>query len=297
MKYCMRCGVKVDENKNRYCPLCETIILSDNELDILKKEKKEFIVKPKKTVTNIKVKEQINIRGIIYYFFLILNLLGIFTLFIIDLASGFNLTWSKIPLLSIITFHLLFVYPLRKRKKLYYFITFDTIVLCLYFILLNYFISNSITWSYYVILALLLLWVYLTLIYVNKIKSIIIKILFAFIATAIFVLLVILGTGNESAFGELALPLNGLVFLLIIITYLFIKTYIYNWFAIIAILSINISILCLGIDLLIYHFKYDGWGLKWSYIVLIVLVPFSLLMSYLNNRYKIHNYLIKKFHI
>lgn len=299
MKYCMKCGVSVDENKNRLCPLCETIIFTDEELEKYTKESKPIKIQPQEEkYIEVKIhKDYIMINGIIYYLLLIMSFLGLFTLLIIDLASGFNITWSKVPLLSIILFYLLIVYPFRKKKSIYYFITFDTIVLCIYLLLINYFTSHDITWSYYVILSLILLWIYLSLIIVSKIRSVIIKLLIAFTATALFVLLVTLGLDNKSAFGELALPINALVFLLVIVSYLFIKTYIYNWFAVISTLSITTSILCLGIDLLIQKFLYDEYSLKWSYIVLIVLVPFSLFMYYLNNRYKIHNYIIKKFHI
>ncbi len=299
MKYCMKCGVLIDENKHRNCPLCSTIILKDEEIETLKIE--DIFVLPKVKKTNHKVKnnkEIINLHGLGYYIILIIAFIGMFTLFIIDLASGFNITWSKIPLLSILYGFLLVSLPLKSNKKsLFFYATFDSLISCIYFIVLNHFISAEFTWAYYVSLSIILAWVYLSLTLSNKIKGFIIKFSFSFIATAIFVLLITLGFNNQSAFAVLALPINALVFILTIIGYLFIKTYIYNWFIIISTLSINISILCLGIDLLVQKYVNGIVALKWSYIVLIVLIPFTIFMLYLDNRYKVHSYLMKKFHI
>ncbi len=296
MKYCMNCGVLIDESKNRICPLCDTIILKDEEINQLSFE--EVKGEPKKIKEKMKKKEKHNKMGITSFVLLFSSITAIITLIIIDISIGFNIDWSIIPIISIILFILTVSLPFMKlNKSIYWYITFDTIVLCIYFLLLNLLINKEISWSYYVTLSILLLWVYLSSIFLNKIKGFIIKLSVDLFATAIFVLFVTLGLGHHSGFSRLALPINGLVFILAVISYLFIKTYIYNWYVIVATLSINTSILCLGVDILIQSYLYQQITLKWSYIVLMVLIPFTLFLMYFNNRYKIHQYLMKKFHI
>lgn len=299
MKYCMKCGVSIDEEKTRVCPLCNTIILTDEEIESLSIEEIKINKKKKKEKKKIIVKkEKKNIMGVTALVMLLSSFTSIFTLLVVDLAIGLNIDWSRIPIISVILFILTVSLPFMKlNKTIYWYITFDSIVLVIYFISLNYIISNGISWSYYVILSIILAWVYLSSIFLNKIKGVVLKISMDFAATAIFVLLVSLGLNNNSGFSKIALPINGLVFILTVISYLFIKTYIYNWRIVITTFSINASILCLGIDLLIQRYIHNKLSLQWSYIVLMVLIPFTLLMIYLDNRYKVHNYVIKKFHI
>jgi hypothetical protein len=295
----MKCGVSIDEEKNRVCPLCNTIILTNEEIDNLTQQniKIQQSVKRDKKQSKEK-KEKINITGFTSFIVLLSSITSIIILLIIDFLIGFNIDWSVIPIMSIILFiFLICLSYMRTFKNIYCYITIDTIVLCIYFLLLNYITSNRISWSYFVVLSIILLWFYLSTIFINKLKGFVLKISIDFLATAIFVLLVSLGYNNDSGFAKLALPINGLVFILTVISYLFIKTYIYNWRAIISTLSINVSILCFGIDLFVQRYIYDKLTLNWSYIVLIVLIPFTLFMFYLDNRYKIHIYLKKKFHI
>ncbi len=299
MKYCMKCGVLIDEEKNRICPLCNTIILNDVEIDNLSISELKIKRELKKDNREIKVKkEKKNIVGVTAYIMFIFSFVAIFNLLIIDLSIGFNIDWSIIPIISICLFLLTVSLPfMSQKKKNYWYITFDTIMFCIYFLLLNYFINKNISWSYYVVLSIILLWVYLSTILLSKLKGFIIKASLDFIATAIYVLLITLGFEDNSAFSRLVLPINGLVFILTITFYMFFKTYIYNWRLILSTLSINVSILCLGIDLIIQRYIYDELSLRWSYIVLMVLIPFTLFIFYLDNRYKIHSYLTKKFHI
>lgn len=299
MKYCMKCGVSIDEEKNRVCPLCDTIILTDEEIENLSLGEWKAPKKLKKDKVEFKSKkEKKNKMGVTAFVMLPSSIIAIFILLLIDFTIGLNIQWSIIPIISIIVTILTIGFPfMNLNKTLYWYITFDAVVLSIYFLLLNYIINNKISWSYYVVLSIVLLWVYLSSILLNKIKGFVLNISMDFIATALFVLLVLLGFDHTSGFSRLALPINGLVFILTVITYLFIKTYIYNLSMIITTISINVSILCVGIDILTQSFTHDKFYMKWSYIILIVLIPFTLFIIYLNNRYKINKYLIKKFHI
>jgi len=299
MKYCMKCGVSIDEEINRVCPLCQTIILTDEEIDKLSIEEIKIIKTKKKELKKVKIiKEKKSKMGVTAFVLLVSSLSVILTLIIVDLAIEFNLNWSIIPIISVILFILTVCIPfMRLNKSFYWFITFDAVVLSIYILLLNYIINHRITWAYYVLLSIVLVWVYLTTIFVNKIKGFIFKISIGFLATAIFVLLITLGYDHRSGFSGLVLPINGLVFILTVISYMFIKTYIYNWRVIIITLAINIGLLCIGLDLLIQKSNYGQWMLQWSYWVLFILIPFTLVMMYFNNRYKINKYIEKKFHI
>lgn len=297
MKYCMRCGVEVDEQKHRFCPLCNTIILTDAEIETLNtkqiKDTKTYKLKAPKPISK-KVNQ--NIPPLIYLITLLVCITAIISLLVIDFVIGYNISWSLIPIISIILFILLCL-PLVIKKKLYWFFTFDTFVLIFYFILLNILINNRITWSFFVILSILLLWIYVSAIFLNRIKGFILKLSIITIATTIFVLLITLSLKSNNVFSRLVLPINGLIFILVIISYMFIKTYFYKWHVIVSTITINTSILCIGIDLLINKFLVDRFILKWSHFVLIVLIPLTLCMFYIGNRYKINKYLMKKFHI
>ncbi len=300
MKYCMKCGVLIEEEKNRFCPLCNTIILKDEEIAGLSLEhlKTNVIITKKEKKKDIEIKEKKNKLGLTAFILLMLSFISIFTLLIIDLSIGFNIDWSIIPIISITLFFLIIGLPFMElNKKLFWYITFDALILSIYFPILNIIINHKISWSYYVTLSIILIWIYLSSVFINKIKNTILKITLNFIATGIFILLVTLGLNNTSAFSKLVLPINGLVFIITIISYLFIRTYIYNWRLIVITLSVNTGILCFGIDLLIQRYLRNELKLTWSFIVLLVLIPFTLFMIYLDNRYKIHKYLVKKFHI
>jgi hypothetical protein len=90
---------------------------------------------------------------------------------------------------------------------------------------------------------------------------------------------------------------NVLVFLVGLITYFYIRTYIYNKYLIVATLSIAFSVLIKGLEMLLNWQIVENGELNFAVYVVSVLIPIALLMFVLNKQQQVIDYFKKKFHI
>jgi hypothetical protein len=113
MLYCSRCGVELEADIKK-CPLCDTSInvsVNDEGSDTNSSHKlstTEMIDEYSKDTRYKKVLESITL--IILIPFLILMS--------IDMVTSQNLTWSKIPLISLVYSWMIFFFPLLFRKNI-----------------------------------------------------------------------------------------------------------------------------------------------------------------------------------
>jgi hypothetical protein len=295
MKYCMKCGVKIDENKHTFCPLCKTIILSDRELEQLTKE--GYKASQKSVFESLQIESKIiyNKLGLSAFILFFLFLLSILTLLIIDFSGDRKITWSLFPIVSIIAFdsilNLTFLNEDKTNRSIVSLVMF---ILMGYFLSINYLLSGNMTWSYYINLSLGL--ILLSLHILKQFHYLTTKIILLLLSVGFYVLLLFVGPYGNPVINYFLLGLNAFVFVTGLITYYYLRTYSYNKYLIIAILSISFSIFIKGLEMLLNWHLAEG-DLNFSFYVIVILIPIAIVMFLLNNQRRVMDYIKKKFHI
>ncbi|ERJ13282.1 hypothetical protein [Haloplasma contractile] len=297
MKYCSKCGVKVDEARHAFCPLCETIILSDDLLDQLTregvKERQKSVLETIQEEGRHMIYNKLGISALILF---LVFLIAIITLLIINYAMTQTVTWSLIPIISIIVFDSILNLTLLNEKKTFVFIASTILfILMAYVLSINYVLSWNITWSYYIIITLGLIYIFIQTI--NLFHSVFIRAFLILVATMLYIRLLFIGPYGDAMHNYFLLVLNSFVFIVGFITYAFIKTYIYNKYMIIATLCISFSIFLQGLQTLLNWFIIEEGRLDFAFYVLFILIPIASLMFILNNQKRVLDYVKKKFHV
>jgi hypothetical protein len=293
----MKCGVKVDENKQAFCPLCKTIILSDDVLEQLTKE--GYKAKHKSVFENLHIEgrkiiyNKLGLSALILFF---VFLIAIVTLFIIDYSGDRNISWSLFPIVSIIVFDSILNLTFLNEEKTYIYIaSLVLFILMGYFLSINYLLSGNMTWSYYINLSLG--FILLSLHILRQFEQLMTKMFLLLLSIGFYVLLLFVGPYGNPVINYFLLELNALVFVIGLITYYFVRTYIYNKYLIIASLSIAFSFFIKGLEMLLNWHMVEEGKLNFSFYVILILIPIALLMFLLNNQRRVIDYIKKKFHV
>lgn len=296
MKYCMKCGVQVDDTIQAFCPLCETIILNDEDLQLLtdnrKKERKVSLLKSLKIDHHELLHNKLGFAALmIFLSFTVAS----FVVLLIDLSINKQLTWSLIPVLSIIVFDsILNLILLSEKKSILTLASLSLLLLIGYFLGLDYLITKGISWSYYVVLSIALLLLGLHIVFRRVFYHPMIKFTLLTLASSLYTVLLFIGPYVKPHQTNFILILNACVFTLGVITYIFVKTYIYNRFLVVGILSFSLSVLVLIIELLLNRFVQGQSPIYFSFYVLIVLIPLAILAFILSRKQAFVDYLKKK---
>ncbi len=304
MAYCIKCGVELDD-KLETCPLCNIPVI---DLETLKPKKiheeNSFAFSGVTTREISEILTQPLMHRISHKtaaLFSITMLIPVITVLLIDILTHNAVTWSFYPILSVIYIWLSLVFPFlfKTGKRLNFLINF--IVASVIFLLLVDGFIPPVSWAWYPIMSLILLFVMITTpTFIGKLYRFPSIIVYT-TATALFLWFLEYLAGSQW-FLTLALPLTlitgGLALLLNGINTLLTKgnhsgykyTSAASAFVTLAGLSIGIDTIC---TLYITNRSFIDWSIYVSGAAL--LVSIFLYIAGANQRFR--SFLEKKFHV
>ncbi|NQT60170.1 MAG: hypothetical protein HQ557_14400 [Bacteroidetes bacterium] len=304
MAYCVKCGVELDD-KLETCPLCGIPAIDPETLK--PKQIKEENPLPFSGITSREISEILT-QPIMHRIphktaavFSITMLIPVITVLLIDVLTNNAVTWSFYPILSVLYVWISLVFPFlfKTGKRLNFLINF-TVASVIFLLLMDGFIP-PVSWAWYPIMSLLLLFIIITTpAFIGK-RYTFPSIIVYTVATALFLWFLKYLAGGQW-FLTLALPLTlltgGLALLVNGINTLLIKgnrpghkyTLAASAFVVLAGLSIGIDIIC---TLYITNRSFIDWSFYVSGAALLVAV--FLYVAGGNERFR--NLLEKKFHV
>ncbi len=292
MAYCVRCGVELDKQLNS-CPLCATPVHLPEELDegaqktyperIQRKGVKQINLVPSKTFV---------------YLMTFIIIIPLIVCLMVDVRRNNTISWSFYPVTSLILFWILIAYPaLIKRYSLLKILTIDIYSIVFFLISLNLFSGGFLSWSIYPVASLLLIWVYFLLGFLFGRTHPVFMLVVSYISTGLYLYLIEQATGRIWFFA-LALPVLTLIFIIVLITILLSSLKFFTGPSLIGLLFCNISVFCIGAELIISKFVFDnGFSLFWSLIVTGVCLPVGIFLIFVQKNDEFRIYLQKKFHL
>ena len=291
MPYCVKCGVELsDYNKN--CPLCNTEVLYNdkNEPTInidYPNYRTEFIDEAKR-VNRIFVG-----RLLTMIFF---NYAAI--ILIINLSVNKAVTWSIIPVLSIVLVWFGVAYPFsRKRNSFFGLYTIDSFAVIIYLLLLNLVITGNIAWAKYAGLSIALVWAILAGFFITaKIRKHLPISVFYILSAVTFFVAFALAINNRLSVFKLVLPVTALILIISLLAYFVIIAKGNDFLGILWVALISTAIVCLGLDMIISNFLNDTISLSWSLIVSAVTVPMFVSALTIKKSRELKSIISKKLH-
>lgn len=290
MAYCVKCGVEIAVGVTR-CPLCETeVIMPDDtrqageRLYPLSKEREREPYRP-------------SLFGLTIY--TVILAIPLFLTLLLDLKLNGAVTWSFYPVTSLVLWWVLTTIPFLFRTcRFAKSFTVMTMSIAVFLYLLNWHMGK-VTWAWYPVSALALLWVYAGLPgFLLKGKSrAILAILADGAATAVYLQFMEVYTHSGTWFFSLALPLVGIATLLTLVIALLVVTGKLRDYAITSAVCVAMGIMSVGADLLVDCYVQQGNGIGWSLIALVVMFLLAVLFALVHKKVEIQVLLKKKFHI
>lgn len=137
-------------------------------------------------------------------------------------------------------------------------------------LLLNLFVFPASKWSFFIIGACLLLFVFLLPAFVQCKIPVYLFLFFDSVAVGIYLFLITFNTEDSRWFTSLALPIIVLITALLEIFVLLLHLFRISFLSVCLYLFSGIALLCIGLELWIDHFLGESLNLSWSAIVLTV---------------------------
>lgn len=268
MSYCVQCGVKLSDYHKK-CPLCETLVINPNNSEI--KPNTDY---PDYHVVNPKEEKEVKhyVTGIILSLQVFVYSLIVFVL---DWLMGKGITWSLIPIASLLLVWVGVAIPfLRKKNKFFTLFTYDSIAVMIYLLTINYIISQSFIWSRYAVVGIALLWIVIAGIFISdKIRKVFPITIFYIVCSVIISFIVLLFMEQKATIFQIGIPIMVTSLVLALISYFIIMSSPGGKLSLLIVLLVDISLLCFIIDLTLYYRLHEHFGLTWSIIVNIGTIP------------------------
>lgn len=303
MAYCIKCGVEL-EDKLVKCPLCDTLVIDPETLKPKQIKKENLPVFS--GITSREISELLThpIMHRISYktatVFTITMLIPVIVLLLVDVISHNAITWSFYPILTVLYFWTSLVFPFlfKTGKRLNLLINF-TVASVIFLLLMDGFIP-PVSWAWYPITSLILLFILITTpAFIGKKYTFPIIIIYTAAATLFLWFLETLSAGEW--FLQLGLPItlltsgialfeNGLA------TIMLRKRRPGSFFFYAATAFISMAILCLGIDVILTLHLPTRPSIGWSLYVSGAILLVSIFLFISGGNTKLRNFLEKKFH-
>ncbi len=268
MSYCVQCGVKLSDYHEK-CPLCGTEVANPNNPAV--RANSDY---PDYHVINEDEKRPIRhyVTGIILT---IQAFVYSVVVFIVDALTGGGITWSVIPILSLVLLWVTVAYPFfRKKNTFFRLFTYDSIATIIYILLLNLIISGNFLWARYVVVGIVFVWIIIAGIFLTE------KIRKVFPITIYYILSAVLLSFLALAFVEqkimilrLGLPIMISFFVISLISYFIIKSTADSILSIFTVLLVAVTLQCVIVDLSMQYNINNVFELTWSLIVIVVTIP------------------------
>ncbi|MGM0431777.1 MAG: DUF6320 domain-containing protein [Spirochaetota bacterium] len=305
MPYCVRCGVKLQDNADS-CPLCGTPVWNPEAENTGAEEGSKETPQNAPTSFGERRGEQLKqtIRynrslfvGVMTFFFIVSFLVTL----LIDITIHQEITWSFYSTLSITALWVLLIFPIlyRGTSRLTV-LMYQAIIISIYLLLFDNH-QGGVSWSWYPSLSLIALTLLMLVFRLKRFLPLILEFFLAYADIALFLFFMDLLT-SSSWFLTLALPLTTLVmvggYLLVALVNVKRKKDPMKavWFGIIFGLFLA-AIITVAVDLLVSLHAGSGPLFSWSYITVASLLPLIAFSIVVYVRKPLQYFMQKKFHL
>ncbi|MFO7840942.1 MAG: zinc ribbon domain-containing protein [Fidelibacterota bacterium] len=292
MSYCVHCGVELADYHEK-CPLCGTEVTGVNVK--IKPQTRDY----PKYRENVKDPQTKPIRRFLAGTVLTLVFsMYIVIVLLIDLIINRHLSWSLIPVSSLIYLWFMLAFPLmRVNNSFFGLYTIDSFITAAYLLVLNLIISGDVHWAKFASAGIVFVWIMMNGIFISeRVKRLIPMILYYVLASLLFTALFAFMLIDNVVIMRFVLPIYLATLFFTLLSFFIIKAMsfdIYNFFAVI---FTNAALLSVVIDLVIMYYQTQTFALRWSLIVIAALVPLGLTALMLRNIKKLRSFVVKKFH-
>jgi len=291
MSYCVSCGVELSDYQEK-CPLCQTPVVNPNITAFNENDDyPEYRMKvhdQEKRVRRIMTGIILAVQFIVYALILLM----------INLLVNKQVSWSVIPMLSLLLLLFCVAWPFfKKRNTFFRLFTYDSMALAIYLFALNLIISGNIAWAKITGISILWVWIIIAGIFLtNRIRRFLpVTIYYVLAGFALAIITVLIIDNRLFAFYMIAaIAVPSLVISLI--TYFVIKSSSKGAIGMVIILLISVSLLSLLIDGLLNHYLNEQVKLTWSLIVIAVTLPIASTFYAVNMSREFKSVISRKLH-
>ncbi len=163
-------------------------------------------------------------------------------------------------------------------------------------LLLNIFVFTGSLWSLFIIGACLLLFVILIPVLIYTRLPIYISLLFDGITIGLYLYMITFNTRSAKWFTGLALPILALVFILVEIFTLLLRSFPVSYLTTALYFFTETAVLCIALELLISHYLGNPLRLIWSSIVLTVCGVIDVMLITVLSRQRLRNAVRRRLH-
>jgi len=222
----------------------------------------------------------------------------IIILLLINYLVNGQISWSLIPVVSLIYIWFVVAFPLlRPGQTFFRLFTYDSFASALFLLALNLIISGNISWSKFAAPAIIFIWIIMAGIFISdRVKKWIPMIIYYILASILFTVLYALMLTNNNVIVHLILPIYASVLVISLLSFFMIKALIFDITSFLAIVFFNVAILAFVVDMVVSHFLTHSFNPTWSIFVLCALIPLSLGGILLRKIKQLRSFVAKKFH-
>lgn len=292
MSYCVECGVELAEYHKK-CPLCDTPVHNPNRsFDFSKTDypiyKKHYSVSNRSKV----------VHRLVGFILTMCFLMAAFIPAIIDFKSTSTITWSIYPILSASLLWVSIAIPFfKKRNTFFREFTLAWVSTAVFTVLIDLVSSGGFSWARYTISTMALVWVLMAGIFVPKRIRKFVPVLLVYIVTAVgYFLLIASWIADSSAVFSLALPLEGTLLIVFLLSFFIIRSKFHGAINYVLLFLTDILILAVSFDLIITRFIRGDYAFTWSFVVLLAIIPMIIVAIIIHKRLKLQKVLYKKLH-
>ena len=291
MSYCVHCGVKLS-NYHTNCPLCNTKVYNPNTKEVSgNTDYPEYIIHHKKDRKRANKLFTAIILSLLSFIYTIIPVL-------INLIINKKLSWSLIVLISITLLWFGIAFPFfNKNNTFFKLFTYDCIAITVYLLLLNYIISSNFLWSRFTTLAIFIVWIIMSGIFItNQIKKIIPLTFYYLLNSIIITFIFAFIFYNEISILYVLISINTLIFILTLLSYFIVIAKVYDFLGFIIVLLVDISIFALSLNLILSKHIQGYFNLNWSIIIIVITIPLIATTFSIRKGKQIKSFISKKLH-
>ena len=268
MPYCVNCGVELEKYIKK-CPLCDTDVpksaYSAPEKNTDYPDYRTASMDEAKRVNKIFVGR---LLSMMFFNYAVIVL-------IINLSVNRAITWSWIPVVSIMLVWYGVAYPFFRKKNTFFSLyTMDSAAVIAYLLAVNYIISSNFMWAKYAALSVALVWAILAGFFMTyKIRKVMPITVFYILSAVVFFVAFAFAIDNRLSVFKLVLPITALVLVAALLSYFIITSRGSDLWGILWVAFVAVSVVCLGLDMIISNYIRGHIVISWSLIVNAVTVP------------------------
>lgn len=292
MSFCVHCGVKLADYHTE-CPLCGTKVINPSAKP--KEIKRDYPQYREHISKHNRNQMRHYLTGTILS---LVSVLYILALAIVNLMVNRTISWSLIPILSLVLVWFGVAYPFfRVKNSFYKLFSFDCFAVAVYLIVLNLIISGDVHWAKFASSAIIFLWMVLNgIVLSDRVKKCVPLLVYYIVASLAYTLFMAYVLSNNDVILSLVIPMYLAVLVIAVLAYFTAKSKAFDVASLLAIIIFNAGIVCLLVELIISKHFAGSYTLSWSLIVLLATTPLSIAAMIVKKSRDVRGFVSKKFH-